>query len=254
MNLRTNCLRASALLVLAITTSSTTSLYAQNWPQWRGADRDGNWTEDGIVSSFGPDDLEVMWSQPISSGYSGPTVCDGLVYLMDRIADGGNQSERILCFEEESGTPVWQHEYDAVYTDVSYVAGPRASVTIEKGLAFTVGTMGHAHCLDARTGEVKWSRDLNTEYRIVETGRLPIWGIAGSPLVFGQNVILHIGGADGACIVSLDVETGEERWRALEDRAQYSSPVMTSQAGRDVALCWTGGSVAALNPETGEIY
>ncbi len=225
-----------------------------DWAEWRGSDRDGDWTEEGLVSEFDAESLQVLWRQPISSGYSGPTVSDGLVYVMDRMTEGDEQTERVLCFDMKSGEPVWQHEYDANYANVGYGAGPRASVTIRDGRAYSIGTMGHANCYDAKTGEVIWERDLDADYKISESKRMPIWGISASPLLFGDNVILHIGGVDGACIVALNKQTGKEVWRALDDRAQYSSPVLVEQNGNDVVVCWTGDSVAGLNPSTGEVY
>jgi len=227
---------------------------ADDWAQWRGSNRDGNWNEKGLVTKFDRDSLKVLWKQPISTGYSGPTVAKGKVYVMDRVADGEDQTERVLCFDEKSGKPVWVDEYDAKYFGVGYVAGPRASVTIDNDKAYTLGTMGHARCLDAKSGKVIWARDLNTDYKISESKRMPIWGIAGSPLIYNKTVILHIGGSDGACIVALDAQTGKEVWRSLDDRAQYSSPIIVKQNGNDVLVCWTGDSVAGLNPKSGEVY
>ena len=225
-----------------------------DWAQWRGDHRDGDWKERGLISEFDDASLKVLWSQPISSGYSGPTVSDGQVYVMDRKTEGKKQTERVLCFDSKTGEPVWQHEYEAKYVNVGYVAGPRASVTIDNGRAFSLGTMGHACCLNAKTGELIWARSLDKDFRISETKRMPIWGIAASPLVYANNVVFHIGGADGACIVALDRDSGKEVWRALDDRAQYSSPVIASQNGKDVIVCWTGDSVAGLNPESGDVY
>ena len=111
------------------------------------------------------------------------------------------------------------------------------------------GAMGHLHCLDAATGTIHWVKDLNQDYQIV----MPIWGIAAAPLVVGDTVILHIGGKD-ACIVALDLESGEQRWTALNDRASYSSPVMVQQAGKPVVICWTGDSVSGLAPDTGKVH
>jgi len=252
-----NCLAPKLVLCILVATVPASPALPQDvhdWPEWRGVGRDGDWTESGIVSEFSTDSLKVLWRQPISSGYSGPTVADGLVYVMDRKADGADQSERVLCFDAATGEPKWEHEYDAVYAGVGYVAGPRASVTVVDGRAFALGTMGHAHCLDSKSGDVIWAKNLNSEYRISASKRMPIWGIAASPLVYSDKVILHIGGADGACLVALDIESGKEVWRALEDRAQYSSPVMCQQNGTDVVVCWTGDSVAGLNPNSGEVY
>ncbi len=224
-----------------------------DWPEWRGRGRDGTWNESGLVETFDAASLETLWRQPISSGYSGPTVANGLVYVMDRVAKGENQTERVLCFNAETGEPKWQHEYDAVYA-VGYVAGPRASVTIVDGRAYSIGTMGHAHCFDATTGDVIWAKDLNKDYKISESKRMPIWGIASSPLIYENTVILQIGGAEGACIVGIEKDSGAEIWRALDDRAQYSSPVLCKQNANDVVVCWTGDSVAGIDPKSGKVF
>jgi outer membrane protein assembly factor BamB len=219
---------------------------ADEWPQWRGPNRDGVWKEQGIVDHFSADRLEPKWRTPISSGYNGPTVAEGRVFVMDRVVEP-EQKERIHCLHWETGQPLWVHEYPCVYK-ISYTAGPRAAVTVEDGRAYALGAMGHLHCLDAATGEVLWSHDLNTEYAI----RMPIWGIAAAPLIEGDLVIVQIGGSDGACVVAFDKRSGEERWKSLDDEASYSAPIMVEQAGRRVAVCWTGASVAGLDPKTGE--
>ncbi|MEX0979409.1 MAG: PQQ-binding-like beta-propeller repeat protein, partial [Pirellulales bacterium] len=133
--------------------------------------------------------------------------------------------------------------------NVGYTAGPRASVTIDEVRAFSLGSMGHLLALDAASGKPLWSKDLNTEYKI----RMPIWGIAASPLVDGNLVIVQIGG-EGACLVAFDKKTGKEAWKALQDNASYSAPIMIQQAGRAVMVCWTGESVVGINAQTGEVY
>lgn len=233
------------LMVVALLLPEASS--GAEWPQWRGPDRDGVWTETGIVDSFPAGELPLKWRVEIGSGYSGPTVADGRVYVMDRVTEP-REIERVHCFDWRTGEKLWTHAYDCPYR-VDYPLGPRASVTVADGRAFSLGTMGHARCLDAATGEVVWALDLAETHSI----DMPIWGISASPLVFEDIVILHIGGADGACVIGLDVSTGEERWRALDDPASYSSPILIEQAGQPVAVVWTGRNVAGLDPETGEV-
>src|SRR6187549_2370059 len=84
-------------LGLAILTSV---VIAEDWPQWRGLTRDGVWTETGLVEKFAADKLEPRWRTPVGSGYSGPTVSKGKVYLMDRLTQP-EEVERILCLEEQ---------------------------------------------------------------------------------------------------------------------------------------------------------
>lgn len=221
----------------------------QDWPQWRGGERDGVLVP-AIKQVVDPPKLN--WSSDIAAGYSGPTVAKGRVYFMDRV-DEPKQIERVHCLDEKTGVPIWMYQYDAVYKGIGYTAGPRASVTLFEGKAYSIGSMGHAFCFDAASGKIVWQKDFNAEYSILANKRMPIWGIAGSPLVAGENVVFHVGGSDGACVVALDRKTGKETWRALDDRAQYSAPVLMEQNGRQSIVCWTGDSVAALKPDDGTV-
>jgi outer membrane protein assembly factor BamB len=234
---------AAALLALA-----GHEMRGDDWPQWRGPARDGVWRETGVVQRFASDTLAIKWRARISSGYSGPTVADGRVFVTDRVLEP-EQTERIHALDADSGKPLWTYEYPCPYVGVGYDAGPRASVSIDEGRAYSLGAMGHLFCLDAATGRVLWKHDCYEEYSI----RMPIWGIAASPLVEGDLVIVQIGGRD-ACLVAFDKRTGQERWRALSDRASYAAPIVVNQAGRRVLVCWTGDSVAGLDPLTGRVH
>lgn len=225
---------------------------ADDWPQWRGANRDGTWRETGLIDRFESDRLEIQWRQPIGPGYSGPTVAEGRVFVTDRQSQP-RQVERVHCFDWKLGTPLWTFTYPCEYS-ISYAAGPRASVTVQDDRAFVLGAMGHLHCLEAATGAALWKRDLNQEYSISATRRMPIWGIAAAPLVYEDLVIVHIGGEEDASIVAFDKRDGQPKWHALRDRAQYSAPILIQQAGQAVMVCWTGDSVAGLNPATGEVF
>ncbi len=235
------------VLLLSVTVScSGSSVGADDWPGWRGTG-DGVWREQGIVAHLPAGQIPIKWKAAISSGYSGPTVAEGRVFVTDRITEP-QQRERVFCFRWDTGELLWTHEYDCPYRDVSYTAGPRASVTVHDGLAYALGTMGHLHCLEAATGKVVWKKDLNAIYQI----RMPIWGIAGSPVVHEDLVIILVGGADNACLVAFDRRTGKERWRSLEDRAGYSTPIVVEQAGRRILICWTADNVVGLDPASGK--
>lgn len=234
----------TALLLLSCAVAA-----AEDWPQWRGPQRDGVWRETGVVKTFASKTLEPKWRVPLGPGYTGPTVADGRVLVMDRQTKP-QQTERILCFRESDGAPLWKHEYECVYRGVGYEAGPRASVTIDGERAYALGSMGHLHCLNVKTGEVLWSHDCNEQYQI----EMPIWGITAAPLIYKDLVIVHIGGQDGACVVAFDKNSGKEAWRALDDRGQYSSPVLVKQGDSDVVIVWTGDSIAGLDAPTGKVH
>ncbi len=226
--------------------ATITAVRADDWPQWRGPHRDGVWSETGIVAKFPDKQLKLQWRAEIGPGYSGPTVAEGRVFVTDRQVEP-KQVERIHCFDSRTGQKLWTQVYDCPYS-LSYEAGPRAAVTIDEGKAYALGAMGHLHCLDAATGHIVWKKDLAAEYKI----RMPIWGIAAAPLIDGPLVILQIGG-EHACVIALDKLTGDERWRALDDRAGYAAPIIISQAGRRVLIVWTGDNIAGLDPASGKV-
>jgi outer membrane protein assembly factor BamB len=234
---------------LAIVAALTTVVArGDDWPQWRGPTRDGVWRETGVVEKFAGPEVPIRWRVPVGNGYSGPTVAAGRVYVTDRIVEPAQQ-ERILCFDEQTGKPLWTVVYDCMYARVGYQAGPRAGVTFDDGRVYALGTMGHLHCLDAATGAVVWKHDLDAVYQI----QMPIWGIAASPLVEGDLLIVQVGGKS-ACLVAFDKKTGAERWRALDDQASYAAPIIVPQAGRRVLVCLTGDNVVGLDPQTGKVY
>ena len=223
---------------------------ADDWPQWRGVNRNASLSSQEQIESLPSDKIELSWSVPIGGGYSAPSVAKGRVYVMDRgSADATSEIERVLCFDAATGKNIWDHTYEAKYT-ISYRAGPRAAVTIQDDKVYSVGAMGQFHCLDAASGDVIWMRDLAKDY----AAKMPIWGITGSPLVYKGIVIQIAAGSSDDCVVALDAQTGKEKWHALNERAGYSSPILIQQGGQDVVVCWTGESVTGLDPVSGKVF
>ncbi len=222
--------------------------FSQDWPDWRGINRDGNWNETGIIEEFKTAHIQPDWSVSIGSGYSGPTVSNGKVYITD-LKENLKQTEGVLCFDEETGRKLWEYRYECDYIGVGYPAGPRASVVINKGKAYSLGTMGNLFCFNAENGQVIWQKDLSKIYDI----RMPTWGIAATPLIVDNKIILQISGSNNACVLALDKNTGKEIWRNLEDIAGYSAPVLIEKNGNRVVVVWTAESLSGLNPDTGKI-
>lgn len=218
-----------------------------DWPQWRGAQRDGVWRETGILEKFAGPTIPLRWSVQVGAGYSGPTVAAGRVYLMDYVKD--TASERVLCLDWSTGAKLWEVAYPCSYQGFTYEAGPRASVTVHDGRAYALGAAGNLHCLDAVSGRILWQRDLRSEYRI----RMPNWGIAAHPIIEGELMITQIGGAGDACVVALDRRTGVERWKAFQDEASYAPPIVLEQAGRRLIVIPLGFRLVAFDPADGTL-
>ena len=253
-----SCRRAVLLSALL----SLSALLADDWPQWLGPQRDGVWRETGVIEKFPADGPKVRWRAPIGTGYTGPAVAKGRVYLMDRRLPQGASNpsdpfargeipgtERVLCLNEGDGKILWQHEYDCPYA-VSYPAGPRATPTVHNGKVYTLGTEGNLFCLDATSGRVIWSRELKKDYNT----KTPMWGFAGHPLVDGKKLICLVGG-EGSVAVAFDKDTGKELWRALSAKEPgYCPPMIYEFAGKRQLIIWHPEAVSALNPDTGAVY
>jgi glucose dehydrogenase len=229
-------------------TSCSAQEDAPDWHQFMGPERNGTWITDLEKATLKSTDLRKIWETAIGPGYCGPTTSGGKVYVMD-LQKADETEERILCLDAASGDVIWTHTYPVEY-NVGYPTGPRASVLIDGDRAYAFGTMGNLHCLDAHTGEIVWKVDGQSGYAI----RIPIWGLAASPLVENDLLIVQLGGTPDACIVAFDKKSGEEQWRALEDRASYSAPIVIERNGRRILVCWTGDHLVALNPLSGEVY
>ena len=247
----TKSLQASTIAI-AITSSIlsafTLELRADDWPQWRGENRDGVWRESGIVESIPRSGLKYRWRVKIGRGYSGPVVANGRVFVTDQVFKP--ELERVVCFDESSGRSLWSHSYPVDYENMEYGNGPRASPTVHAGRVYTLGTQGDLCCLDSFTGELFWQKDLAKEY----DAQIPQYGASVAPLVEGDLLIVCIGGQPEASVIAFDRISGEEKWTALDDDPAYSAPIVVEQGGHRQAIVWTADNVVSLNPTTGEVY
>lgn len=242
-------LLAAALTLLLLPTAAPR---ADDWPQWRGPNRDAVCRETGLQESFPAGGLQVRWRAPVGWGFSSPVVAQGRVYLADSELMKPRARERVHCFDEKTGTTLWTHVYDVAYEDWAFdptqEIGPVATPIVRDGKVYTQGRVGHLFCLDARTGDVLWRRQLDKDYQVKFAPGAP------SPLIDGDLLILFIGGKPGACLVALHKDTGKEVWRALDDSLTFSSPIVIFSGGKKQLIVWTQESVTSLDPATGRTY
>lgn len=241
--------RAGGWLWGAILLSLLGSAQADDWPQWRGPQRDGVWRETGITETLPQPQIPIRWRAPVSGGYSGPTVAAGRVFVTDRV-EAPQEQERIHCFDAADGHVLWTQSYPCEYGNLSYGVGPRASVTVHDGRAYALGSMGHFLCLDAVTGEVLWRKQLVDDFQL----RRPLWGMSAAPLVEGDLVIVSGGEGQGTCLLAFDRRSGSLRWKALDEEASYSSPIIIHQAGQRVLVSWTGTRLVGVDPTSGKLH
>jgi outer membrane protein assembly factor BamB len=240
---------------------SLASARAEDWPQWLGPNRDGIWRETGILEQLPKDGPRIRWRKAIGSGYAGPAVAGGRVYVTDRTLAAGARNpnsgfaeakvggkERVLCLDEATGKLLWSHQYDCEYR-VSYPAGPRTTPVVQGDRVYTLGTMGALFCLETATGREVWSKNFPRDYE----AKVPLWGFAAHPLVYGDKLICLAGGPD-SLVVALHRETGKELWRALSAKEPgYCPPMIYEFGGKRQLIIWHPEAVNGLDPETGKL-
>ena len=247
-------LLAAALLVCA---AAPATAAADDWPEYRGAGRQGVWTETGILEEFPPDGLSFTWRVPIQDGYAGPAVAGGRVFVLDARPAGSagmRMIERILCLDEENGAVLWSHEWESNYAGLQplYAIGPRATPTVDGDRVYVQGAMGRLFALDVATGAVLWAKDY-----VADLGtEVPAWGMAGAPLVEDDLLICLAGAEPDGKVIAFDKHTGAEVWRALSSASEpgYNAPLVFDVGGVRQLIVWHPRAITSLDPQTGERY
>ena len=272
--MNTSDLKFVVVLTSALILLVTMEAHAEDWTQWLGNRRDGVWRESGILEKFPEGGPKLLWKTSIGSGYSGPSISNGRVYVMDRIESGDSRTakdlhegnppknynfvrkliagkERMLCLDEKTGDVLWSHQWDCPYTTVAaYAIGPRVTPTVDGGRVYALGAEGNFFCFDSQNGKVLWQRDFKKDYRL----QIPEWGTAAHPLIDGDNVISIVGGKD-TTVVAFDKKTGEEVWRALTSKLPgYCPPVIYTINGIRQLIIWHGDGLQSIDPKTGELF
>jgi outer membrane protein assembly factor BamB len=240
--------RAIVVIVVALFVPAS---HADDWPQWGGPQRDCVWRESGIVDTLPAVDaasgmLPRVWAAKIGAGYAGPAVADGRVFVTDRLAD--DDLERALCFDADSGEELWKHEYRAPYS-ISYPLGPRATPTVDGERVYVLGAVGHLFCFDVESGDIVWQKHFPSDFGT----EVPVWGMAAAPLVDGDQLIVLAGGKPGRMVLSLNKNTGEVNWKALDGKEPgYCPPVILEFGGERQLVIWHPAAVVGLDPTNGE--
>ena len=231
---------------------------ADDWHQWRGVDRLGVWHETGILEQFPNEGLQVLWRVPIGSGYAGPAVADGRVFVLDWVEDPQTRTldgtERLIALDESTGALLWTYEWHTSYRMLmqTNAIGPRATPTVDGDRVYVVGATGILVCLDVATGKPLWQTNYVTDY---DTSVTP-WGVTSAPLVDGHRLIAIVGGQPDALVVAFDKRTGAEIWRSLrvQSDAGYGQPIIYEAGGAHQLIVWHPSALSSLDPETGDIF
>lgn len=249
-------------LVAAAATAATAS--GSDWPRYRGSDGNGASPETGLLRTWPPDGPAVAWTVSLNPGYSGATVRDGFVYVMDREP---RVRESVICLNLKSGREVWRCSY-ARQDALRGFDGSRHPPTVDTNLLFAVGALGDLTAINRSDGATVWRTDLVSRFQ-TKGGKpsmqlhVPQWGYSQCPVVFGDTVIVAPF-ATNAGLVALDKATGAERWRSagigLNDFSHVTPELMILgdlPQVLTIAIMQHGKNPPALlssvDPQTGDI-
>ena len=215
----------------------------KQWPQFLGPDRTGKSTETGLVDGFGENGPRELWRQPMVGGLSGIAIADG--QLLTLAQSEGNQW--LVALDAETGKLKWRTPLAPAYEN-AMGDGPRATPTIESGVAFGYTGEGILTAVDVANGKVAWSVNLPSELKCKPSE----YGMSCSPLVHQSAVIAHVG-SDAGAVVGVDKKTGKVLWQAGKGAAGYSSPVLMTLAEVKQVVAFVGNQVIGLEPEKGSV-
>ena len=237
-------LRALILLVAVLPALGA----AQDWNQWRGPARNGV-AETFTPPAAWPDRPRQIWKVQVGIGHSSPVVSAGRVYVFSRMAERESVSARDLI----SGKEIWRQAYDAPYqmnpAATNHGKGPKSTPVVDRGRLYTFGISGILSAWQTQDGKLLWQKEFIKDF----ASTVPDFGVAMSPLVAGNLLILHAGGAGAGAVLALDVVTGETRWAWKGDGPAYASPIVATLAGMPQVVTQSQRNLVSLSLADGHL-
>jgi outer membrane protein assembly factor BamB len=244
---------AACLLVL--------SARADDWPQYRGPNRDDVSRERGLLKEWPATGPKLLWAyKDAGNGYSGPAIVGEVLYTQG--ARGDDEYVFALDLTGKEPKEKWAVKVGPTFVGpvkARWNRGPSATPSVANGHIYAIGGQGDLVCVDVAQGNEVWRKsflkDLGGEVSSAGGAQDKLaWGYAGSPLVDGDNVICVPGGADGT-VAALHAKTGAVVWRSkgLTESATYSSPLAAKPGGKQQYIVMLQDGAAGVDAATGNL-
>ena len=222
---------------------------AADWPQWRGPDRNGISAETGLLTEWPTEGPPLVWqAKDIGDGYSTPAVVGNRLYL---ISNEGTDDEYLQALSTADARQIWRARIGKSGPNKGpQYPGARSTPTVDGALVFALGSDGDLACLEAETGEIRWTKNLPADF----AGKPGNWAYAESPLVDGDVVVCTPGGSE-ATLVALDKKTGDVVWKGVVpegDAAAYASIIVVNSGGVKQYVQFLGKGLVGVDAKTGK--
>jgi|WetSurMetagenome_2_1015567.scaffolds.fasta_scaffold13524_3 outer membrane protein assembly factor BamB len=215
------------------------------WIDYRGPGRTGIYAEKELLTEWPSGRLPLLWKRPVGGGYASVVVADGIIFTIEQ----RRQREVVAAYDLNSGKEKWIHGWDAEFQEILGGNGPRATPVWHDERIYALGATGELRCLDAQSGKRIWSRNILADNQAENLQ----WGMAASPLIVDNKVIVVPGGSAGKSVVAYDRLTGDPLWKALNDKQSYISPQIVTIAGRKQIMVASQTRVIGLASGDGAI-
>lgn len=215
------------------------------WTDFRGPRRDGHYGERPILTNWPARGLTPIWKQPIGGGYASFVAARDRAFTIEQRA----AEEVVAAYDIRTGRELWTNAWPALFSEFMGGDGPRATPTWSDGTVYALGAEGELRALDEATGRVLWRTNI-----LDDNGATNLeWGMAASPLVVDDHVIVLPGGPNGRSVVAYNRHTAERAWAALSDQQAYVAPMLATLSGVRQILVFSASRLMGLTPDRGEL-
>ena len=212
---------------------------ADDWSQHLGLQRTGISQETGLISQWPKAGLDIKWRSPGGAGMSGVAIQDSLVVTL--VQKEGQQF--VLALDRNSGSMKWETAVAPAFRN-SMGNGPRAYPLCAVGKAFVFTGEGILAAVNLADGKLIWKVDTVNQLK----GRVADYGMACSPLLVNDHVVVTTGHAQGSALAAYKVSDGSSAWvRPWGDRIGYSSPAVIDVAGQSQVVAYTGSNLRGVS-------
>lgn len=238
-----SAVRAATLWSLLVASVMAQSDSASDWPQLLGPKRNGISAETGLLDRIPKNGPKEHWRVPGGVGMSGLALRgDRAVTLIQKA-----KQQWLIALDAKSGKTLWESPLAPEYQN-PMGNGPRATPTIAGDLVFAFTGEGILSAHRFADGKPLWSHHVVKELG----GKEAEYGMACSPLVVGEQVIVTAGAPKGT-LVAFEAKSGKQLWTAGSDPAGYSSPALLNVGGRSQLVAFTGSSALGVDPAKGTV-
>jgi outer membrane protein assembly factor BamB len=234
-----------------VTLSTVLSAFANDWPQWRGPQRNGISQETGLLKEWPKDGPKLLWKiADAGRGYSTPAVVGDRLYFL---GNEGLENESAHALAVKDGKRVWSTRLGKVGPNPAQANYPaaRSTPTVDGDVLYALGSDGDLACLEISSGKVRWKKNLRTDF----AGKSGDWAYAESPLIDGEALVCTPGGSE-ATLVALNKRTGEVLWKCAApegDKAAFASAIVVEAGGIRQYVQLLQKGLAGVEAKTGKL-